>query len=113
MTSAAATTTPDAILAARRPEDLFGEAADRVAVRRAYRRLARAVHPDVAPGDLRTQAAFAHLADLYACAAARLADGTYGGADAPVTITGRRHAYRLDAELARGDSSVLYRVRYV
>ncbi len=106
------TSTPDAILAARRPEDVFGDAADRAAVRRAYRRLARAVHPDTAPADLRTQAAFAHLADLYAGAGRRLEDGTYGTGDAPVTIAGRRHTYTLGGELARGDSSVLYRVRF-
>jgi hypothetical protein len=111
MTSAH-TTTPDAILAARRPEDLFGDRADRTAVRRAYRRLAHAVHPDTAPADLRTQAAFAHLADLYARAGKRLEEGTYGTVDAPVTIAGRRHTYTLGDQLARGDSSVLYRVRF-
>lgn len=100
-----------AILAARRPEELFGDAADRAAVRRAYHRLARAVHPDTAPAGDRTEAAFARLAALYAQAGERLATGTYGVAE-PVTIAGRRHTYRFGDELARGDSSVLYRVRY-
>jgi hypothetical protein len=105
-------TTLTAILAASRPEELFGDAPDRAAVRRAYRRLARAVHPDTAPADDRTQAGFARLAALYARAGELLAGGAYGAAPSPVTITGRHHAYRLGGELARGDSSVLYRVRY-
>lgn len=93
------------ILAARAPHELFGEAADRAAIRRVYRRLARAVHPDTAAGD---SAAFARLAALYARAERELARGTY----AAVVIDGRRHRYRLAGELARGDSSVLYRARH-
>jgi hypothetical protein len=48
------------IEAAGAPADLFG----RDAARR-YRRLARLTHPDARPGDARSAAAFAKLADLW------------------------------------------------
>ena len=94
------------ILAARAPHELFGDAADRAALRRAYRGLARAVHPDTAAGDC---TAFTRLAALYARAERQLARGTYGAA---VVVEGRRHRYRLAGELARGDSSTVFRARY-
>ncbi|MBX6766146.1 MAG: hypothetical protein IRY90_03145, partial [Actinomadura rubrobrunea] len=66
---------------ARTPADVFGDDAAEAA--RVYRRLARAVHPDVNGG--RTKDAFTRLNALWR---------RYRGAD-PHTITTRRHRYRL------------------
>ncbi|MEW2352918.1 molecular chaperone DnaJ [Spirillospora sp. NPDC029432] len=78
---------------ARTPADLFGD--DRAAAARTYRRLARLVHPDATGG--RTTDAFARLTALWR-------DRDAG----PVTITTKRHAYRLGARRASGDLAELY-----
>ncbi|MBE1535068.1 protein kinase family protein [Actinomadura algeriensis] len=83
--------------AARTPADLFG--ADAAEAARRYRRLARAVHPDATGG--RTHDAFTRLNALWRA---------YHGADA-ATITGGRHAYRLDGDPIGGDVAELYPAR--
>ncbi|MDP9864618.1 MULTISPECIES: lipopolysaccharide kinase InaA family protein [Streptosporangium] len=93
------TTTAEAVAlvaAARTPDDLFG----REAPHRAYRRLARLLHPDLASGpDAAT--AFVKLAGLWA--ARDRADRA-----AETVITTRRGAYRLTGVFRRGASAVLY-----
>ncbi|MBG0826523.1 molecular chaperone DnaJ [Planomonospora sp. ID67723] len=112
------TTTAQAIAlvnAAATPGDLFGgDTPERV-----YRRLARLLHPDLAPG-AEAAAAFVRLAELWATrgAAARhgSADGgrehagghRSGGPGAGSVITTRRGTYRIGGVFRRGATAVLY-----
>lgn len=70
-----------------------------------YRRLAKALHPDVAPASAngRATAAFARLATLWA---------EHTGRAGGVVLTSRRHRYVLGRRLARGDLANLYTVEY-
>ncbi|WP_433246771.1 lipopolysaccharide kinase InaA family protein [Streptosporangium sp. CA-135522] len=91
------TTTAEAIAlvaAAHTADDLFG--GDRP--HRAYRRLARLLHPDLVPGPDAAEA-FAKLAGLWAA----------WGRDSETVITTRRGSYRISGAFRRGASAVLYR----
>ncbi|HEX2312370.1 MAG TPA: hypothetical protein VHJ17_01460 [Thermomonospora sp.] len=88
----------DRLARARTPRDLFG--ADRAEAVRAYRHLARLVHPDATGG--RTADAFTRLTELWRA---------YAGA-ASSTIATRRHAYGLGGEVVRGDLANLYTATY-
>lgn len=100
---------PEALGAAAVPAD----AASRTA-RRAFRALARQLHPDVAPPGRRAQAeiAFARLSELWS-AYQGAATGTSPSADGWTgsVVTGRtRHAYTVGGRYAEGDLASLYRV---
>jgi serine/threonine protein kinase len=83
---------------ARGPADLFGT--DTAEAARTYRSLARLLHPDATGG--RTTGDFTRLNALWR---------GYNGGGA-VTITTRRHAYRLGAKRASGDLAELYDASY-
>jgi hypothetical protein len=78
------------------PEDLFGTDPDEA--HRVYRELARLLHPDTSGG--RTAHAFTVLTALWRAY----------GRDAEVTITTRRHSYRVGTRFVRGDLANLYPV---
>ncbi|MEV8631027.1 lipopolysaccharide kinase InaA family protein [Streptosporangium sp. NPDC051023] len=90
------------VCAARTPEDLFGGESPK----QAYRRLARLLHPDLAPGP-ETAEAFAKLAGLWAAHGGKSA-GTTRGAGSETVITTRRGTYRVGKVLRRGATAVLY-----
>ncbi|WP_326826207.1 lipopolysaccharide kinase InaA family protein [Streptosporangium sp. NBC_01756] len=90
------TTTTEAIAlvsAARTPEDLFGGDSPH----RAYRRLARLLHPDLAPGPEAAEA-FARLAGLWAARDRSI----------ETVITTRLGTYRIGRVFRRGATAVLY-----
>jgi hypothetical protein len=86
------------LLRARTPSDLFGTDGDEAT--RTYRRLARLLHPDATGG--RNGDEFTRLNALWR---------GYNHSD-PITITTRRHSYRLSTKRARGDLADLYRASY-
>ncbi|WP_329087009.1 lipopolysaccharide kinase InaA family protein [Streptosporangium sp. NBC_01469] len=89
------------VTAARTPDDLFGGDSPH----RAYRRLARLLHPDLAPGAEAAEA-FSRLARLWAAR-----DGAPAGASErakETVITTRRGTYRIGGVFRRGASAVLY-----
>jgi hypothetical protein len=83
---------------ARTPADLFGP--DAAEAMRTYRRLARLLHPDAGRG--RTGTEFTRLNALW----------RGYNQSGPITITTRRHAYRLGAKRAGGDLADLYDATY-
>ncbi|MER6177698.1 lipopolysaccharide kinase InaA family protein [Streptosporangium sp. NPDC001681] len=85
------------VTAARTPDDLFGGGS----AHRSYRRLARLLHPDLAPGAEAAEA-FARLAKLWA------ARGGAPGPAAETVITTGRGTYRIGGVFRRGASAVLY-----
>ncbi|WP_326645583.1 molecular chaperone DnaJ [Streptosporangium sp. NBC_01755] len=98
------TTTAEAIAlvtAARTPDDLFGGDLPH----RAYRRLARLLHPDLSPGAEAAEA-FARLAELWAARGA--ASGRATGRATETVITTGRGTYRIGSVFRRGASAVLY-----
>jgi serine/threonine protein kinase len=84
----------DRLRRARTPADLFG--GDEAEAVRTYRRLARLLHPDATGG--RTGGEFARLTELWRA-------HTRTG---PITITTRRHSYRLGRKRAAGDLADLF-----
>ncbi|MFF3443837.1 lipopolysaccharide kinase InaA family protein [Streptosporangium sp. NPDC002721] len=98
------TTTAEAIAlvnAARTPEDLFGGDFPH----RTYRRLARALHPDLAPGAEAAEA-FTRLAGLWAAREGALTGAPERAKE--TVITTRRGTYRIGGVFRRGASAVLY-----
>ncbi|MER6832098.1 lipopolysaccharide kinase InaA family protein [Streptosporangium sp. NPDC000563] len=89
------------VTAAHTPEDLFGGDSPH----RAYRRLARLLHPDLAPG-AEAAVAFTRLAELWAARE----DASKGASERAkeVVITTRRGTYRIGGVFRRGASAVLY-----
>lgn len=100
----------DDVLAARRPEDLFGALGDEAELRRAVRGFA-SVHPDVCD-DPRAEDAFKRLNILADQARARFERGVYGSALADVCISTKRWTYGVEREIARGDSCNVYSATY-
>jgi hypothetical protein len=87
--------------------------------RRAYRTMARQVHPDVAPAGRRADAAaaFARLTELWfayqgGAAEAPTSPGA-GGWTGAVVVGRARHAYTVGRPHAEGDLAVLHRVDHV
>ncbi|GAA3091665.1 lipopolysaccharide kinase InaA family protein [Streptosporangium carneum] len=98
------------VTAARVPGDLFGGDAPK----RAYRRLARLLHPDLASGPDAAEA-FAKLARLWAAyggapeaASGDGPPGAAGGRSAETVITTGRGTYRIGRAFHRGATAVLY-----
>ncbi|WP_412542576.1 molecular chaperone DnaJ [Longispora sp. K20-0274] len=89
-----------AVHAARTPGELFGT--DEPA--RAYRRMARVLHPDVAPDREAATAAFARLADLWAEHEGRPAGGA--------VLTTPLHRYRMGSLIATGDLANLFHLHH-
>lgn len=99
---------PQDILTAKQPEDVFGEDDPRAV----YHALARQVHPDVTGGDEET---FKALQRLWTAAQAAIAKGTYGKRESVpegVLVTTKRHAYRVDEVVARGQTATVYHATY-
>jgi hypothetical protein len=102
--------------ASRAPEEVFGPlegdlAARRDALRRCYRRLSRATHPDrfADPADraLATET-FARLTSWREMAEAWLARGGAAPVTGPATVRLGRRTYRVGAVLAEGDLTTLF-----
>lgn len=110
--------TTDSLAHAQRPEDVFGELTgsrdDMLReVKRVYRQLARAVHPDANPGH---EDEFKRLSRLYDTAVISIRDGTYGTAKAavvdPVLVRTKRRAFKVSRLVAHGDSCNVYATTY-
>jgi hypothetical protein len=93
------------ILAAREPEEVFGDAETWKDVRRVYRRLARIVHPDTAGAPaVEAERAFQALERLWERARDLLARDEYGKERAPsVRVTTKRATYLVGSKIATGD----------
>ncbi|GHE37667.1 hypothetical protein GCM10017673_45150 [Streptosporangium violaceochromogenes] len=110
------TTTAEAIAlvsAARTAEDLFDPASGDPP-KQTYRRLARLLHPDLAPGP-QAAASFAKLARLWAAYGTDTGTGTGTGAagaaragEPETVITTRRGTHRAGPLLRRGATALLY-----
>ncbi|WP_241255875.1 lipopolysaccharide kinase InaA family protein [Candidatus Protofrankia californiensis] len=104
------------ILRASGPVALFGRGGDTPeaclrAGRRAYRTLARTVHPDAVPADRRpdAQAAFTRLGHLWERYQREIAGETAGRR---AVVTTRKHVYSVGKVHARGDIATLSEVTY-
>lgn len=101
------------ILAAREPEEVFGDAETWKDVRRVYRRLARIVHPDTAGApSAEAERAFQALERLWDRARELLARDEYGKDRAPsVRVTTKRSTFLVGSKLATGDFCDLFEAR--
>ncbi|ONH36454.1 serine/threonine-protein kinase [Protofrankia sp. BMG5.30] len=104
------------ILRASGPSALFGRGgdasgADLRAARRAYRRLARMVHPDAVPADRRldAQAAFTRLGRLWERYQREIAGGAASGQAVVITS---KYVYTVGGVYTRGDIATLSEVTY-
>ena len=99
------------IKAAKHPEDVFGDAADRAALARRFRELAVQCHPDRG-GDEET---FKRLGELYRAGLEAVEAGTYGQRVAmtgAVLIQTKRHAYKVSHLASRGKIANIYAATY-
>lgn len=100
----------DLIAQARHPADVFGslEGDQAAALRRSYRRLAAALHPDANPGQAVAAAeAFRQLQSWYAAAQRELRAGAYGVAPL-FTLTSARRRYDCYAAIHTGERCDLF-----
>jgi hypothetical protein len=114
------------VMRARWPEEVFGSLAgtpeqQRAAAHHVYRRLARAIHPDVvgdASDHAEAAAAFVALDALWRSAEQRIRAGSYGaevGVAATaglIRVRGRARDYMVGDLVARGDVANLYRCTF-
>lgn len=106
------------ILKSTHPEDLFGRlegtlAEQLQALKAAYRRLARASHPDRHKDNPQAEEAFGRLRELREQAETALTAGTYGTrrAPEPVTVASRTMIYELTGAARATELADLYAAR--